>query len=51
MVGLLESLMIATVVDDLTKTPRDRECTGLGLANMASSLFGGIAGCGIIGQA
>lgn len=52
MVGLLESLMTATVVDDLTKTPssRDRECTGLGLANMASSLFGGIAGCGMIGQ-
>jgi SulP family sulfate permease len=52
MVGLLESLMTATVVDDLTMTPssRDRECTGLGLANMASSLFGGIAGCGMIGQ-
>ena len=52
MVGLLESLMTATVVDDLTKTPshKNRECTGLGLANMAASLFGGIAGCGMIGQ-
>ncbi len=51
-VGLLESLMTAGVVDDLTGTPsaRNRECAGLGLANMASSLFGGIAGCGMIGQ-
>lgn len=52
MVGLLESLMTASVVDDLTDTPssKNRECTGLGLANIASSLFGGIAGCGMIGQ-
>ena len=52
MVGLLESLMTASVVDDLTGTPsaKNRECTGLGLANVASSLFGGIAGCGMIGQ-
>ena len=51
-VGLLESLMTAGVVDDLTDTAsgRDRECVGLGLANAASSLFGGIAGCGMIGQ-
>ena len=52
MVGLLESLMTASVVDDLTTTASDknRECTGLGLANIAASLFGGIAGCGMIGQ-
>jgi SulP family sulfate permease len=52
MVGLLESLMTASVVDDLTNTisSKDREATGLGLANAASSLFGGIAGCGMIGQ-
>jgi len=52
MVGMLESLMTASVVDDLTATTssKDRECTGLGLANIASSLFGGIAGCGMIGQ-
>lgn len=52
MVGLLESLMTASVVDDLTDTTssKDRECTGLGLANISSSLFGGIAGCGMIGQ-
>jgi SulP family sulfate permease len=52
MVGLLESMMTASVVDDLTDTPssKNRECAGLGLANMAASVFGGIAGCGMIGQ-
>ncbi|MGH6860019.1 MAG: SulP family inorganic anion transporter [Phyllobacterium sp.] len=52
MVGLLESMMTASVVDDLTDTPssKNRECTGLGIANAAASLFGGIAGCGMIGQ-
>ena len=52
MVGLLESMMTASVVDDLTDTTssKNRECSGLGIANVASSLFGGIAGCGMIGQ-
>ena len=52
MVGLLESMMTASVVDDLTGTPssKNRECTGLGIANAAASVFGGIAGCGMIGQ-
>lgn len=52
MVGLLESMMTASVVDDLTGTPssKNRECIGLGIANAASSMFGGIAGCGMIGQ-
>lgn len=52
MVGLLESLMTAGVVDDQTGTPsnKDAEARGLGLANVATSLFGGIAGCGMIGQ-
>ncbi|KWV59714.1 sulfate transporter [Rhizobium altiplani] len=52
MVGLLESMMTASVVDDLTGSPssKNRECTGLGIANTAASLFGGIAGCGMIGQ-
>ena len=52
MVGLLESLMTARVVDELTDSPscKNRECVGLGLANAAASLFGGIAGCGMIGQ-
>lgn len=51
-VGLLESMMTASVVDDLTDTTssKARECTGLGLANLAAGLFGGIAGCGMIGQ-
>jgi len=51
-VGLLESMMTASVVDDLTDTTssKARECTGLGLANIAAGLFGGIAGCGMIGQ-
>ncbi|MBV1836367.1 SulP family inorganic anion transporter [Acetobacter estunensis] len=52
MVGLLESLMTARVVDDLTGTSSNkrRESIGLGLANLAAGLFGGIAGCGMIGQ-
>lgn len=52
MVGLLESMMTASVVDEQTDTQssKNRECTGLGIANAASSLFGGIAGCGMIGQ-
>ncbi|MBH2000394.1 MAG: SulP family inorganic anion transporter [Sphingomonadaceae bacterium] len=51
-VGLLESMMTASVVDDLTETTSNkaRECTGLGLANVAAGMFGGIAGCGMIGQ-
>lgn len=51
-VGLLESMMTASVVDDLTDTAssKARECSGLGLANVAAGLFGGIAGCGMIGQ-
>ncbi|MBP0494894.1 SulP family inorganic anion transporter [Pararoseomonas indoligenes] len=51
-VGLLESMMTASVVDELTDTTssKARECTGLGLANLAAGFFGGIAGCGMIGQ-
>ncbi len=45
-------MMTASVVDELTDTPssKNREASGLGLANVAASLFGGIAGCGMIGQ-
>jgi SulP family sulfate permease len=52
MVGLLESLMTATIVDDLTDTESDknRECKGQGIANIASGLLGGMAGCAMIGQ-
>lgn len=51
-VGLLESLMTATIVDDLTDTPSDknRECKGQGIANVGAGLFGGMAGCAMIGQ-
>jgi len=51
-VGLLESLMTATIVDDLTDTgsDRNRECKGQGFANIISGFFGGMAGCAMIGQ-
>ncbi len=51
-VGLLESLMTATIVDDLTDTPSDknRECTGQGIANIGVGFFGGMASCAMIGQ-
>ena len=51
-VGLLESLMTAQIVDDLTDTPsnKNRECTGQGVANFVSGLFGGMVGCAMIGQ-
>jgi SulP family sulfate permease len=51
-VGLLESLMTATIVDDLTDTRSDknRECVGQGVANLASGFIGGMAGCAMIGQ-
>lgn len=51
-VGLLESLMTATIVDDLTDTSSDknRECVGQGIANIATGFIGGMAGCAMIGQ-
>jgi SulP family sulfate permease len=51
-VGLLESLLTAQIVDDLTDTPSDknRECVGQGIANFVSGLFGGMGGCAMIGQ-
>ncbi|MDP1899629.1 MAG: SulP family inorganic anion transporter, partial [Rubrivivax sp.] len=51
-VGLLESLMTATNIDDLTDTTSDknRECKGQGVANIASGMIGGMAGCAMIGQ-
>jgi len=52
MVGLLESLMTATIIDDLTDTKSDKnqECTGQGIANIATGFTGGMAGCALIGQ-
>lgn len=51
-VGILESLMTATIVDDLTDTTSDknRECKGQGIANIATGFLGGMAGCAMIGQ-
>lgn len=51
-VGLLESLMTAQIVDELTDTPsnKNRESMGQGLANIVSGCFGGMAGCAMIGQ-
>ncbi|YCC51381.1 SulP family inorganic anion transporter [Pseudomonas aeruginosa] len=51
-VGLLESMMTASIVDDLTDTNsnKNRECVGQGVANIASGFLGGMAGCAMIGQ-
>ncbi|SMY08629.1 SulP family inorganic anion transporter [Flavimaricola marinus] len=51
-VGLLESLMTANLVDELTDTEsdRNRECVGQGVANTVTGFFGGMAGCAMIGQ-
>ncbi|WP_406665962.1 SulP family inorganic anion transporter [Gallaecimonas sp. GXIMD1310] len=51
-VGLLESMMTATIVDDFTDTSSDknRECRGQGMANIAAGFLGGMAGCAMIGQ-
>lgn len=51
-VGLLESMMTATIVDDLTDTSSDKnkECKGQGIANIGAGLLGGMAGCAMIGQ-
>ncbi|MES0299348.1 SulP family inorganic anion transporter [Citrobacter sedlakii] len=51
-VGLMESLLTAKLVDDLTVTPsnKNRESAGLGIANICAGFYGGIAGCAMIGQ-
>ncbi|MCW2999213.1 MAG: sulfate transporter [Solirubrobacterales bacterium] len=51
-VGLLESLMTARLVDDITETrsDKDREARGQGIANVVTGFFGGMAGCAMIGQ-
>lgn len=51
-VGLLESMMTASIVDDLTDTSsnKNRECIGQGIANIAAGFLGGMAGCAMIGQ-
>ncbi|MGM9929131.1 MAG: SulP family inorganic anion transporter [Bacillus sp. (in: firmicutes)] len=51
-VGLLESLLTASVLDDLTDTESDKnkEARGQGIANVINGFFGGMAGCAMIGQ-
>lgn len=51
-VGLLESLLTASIVDDMTDTTSDkhRETRGQGIANIVTGFFGGMAGCAMIGQ-
>jgi len=51
-VGLLESMMTASIVDDMTDTNsnKNRECVGQGVANIATGFLGGMAGCAMIGQ-
>lgn len=51
-IGLLESMMTATIIDDLTDTPsnKNRECVGQGVANIGTGFIGGMAGCAMIGQ-
>ena len=51
-VGLLASFLTASLVDDFTDTPSDKnqEAKGQGIANMVTAFFGGMAGCGMIGQ-
>ncbi|MEV0002939.1 SulP family inorganic anion transporter [Micromonospora sp. NPDC050980] len=52
LVGLMESLMTAKLVDDITDTPssKTRESWGQGVANIVTGLFGGMGGCAMIGQ-
>jgi len=51
-VGLIESLMTLTLIDELTETRGNstRECLGQGVANVATGFFGGMGGCAMIGQ-
>ena len=51
-VGLLESLLTAQIVDDMTHTDsnKQRECAGQGTANIVAAFFGGMGGCAMIGQ-
>lgn len=52
LVGILESLLTATIVDEMTETKSDKnkEVKGQGIANIVTGFFGGMAGCAMIGQ-
>jgi len=51
-VGMIESLLTLTVIDEITDTRGhgNRECVGQGVANIATGFFGGMGGCAMIGQ-
>ncbi|QDU35857.1 C4-dicarboxylic acid transporter DauA [Maioricimonas rarisocia] len=51
-VGVIESLMTLSLIDDITETQgsSNRECIGQGIANIVCGLFGGMGGCAMIGQ-
>ena len=51
-VGLIESLLTLTLIDELTETrgSSNRECVGQGIANIVTGFFGGMGGCAMIGQ-
>jgi SulP family sulfate permease len=51
-IGLIESLLTLTLIDDITETrgQSNRECVGQGIANAANGVFGGMGGCAMIGQ-
>ncbi|WP_028110758.1 SulP family inorganic anion transporter [Ferrimonas futtsuensis] len=51
-IGLIESLLTLTLVDELTQTrgQGNRECVGQGVANVVTGFFGGMGGCAMIGQ-
>ncbi len=51
-VGLIESLMTLTLIDEITETQgnSNRECLGQGVANIICGIFGGMGGCAMIGQ-
>ncbi len=53
LVGLVETLLTSKVIDEMTDTAgdRNRECRGLGIANVVSGFFGGTCGCAMIAQA
>ncbi len=51
-IGLIESLLTLTLIDEITNTRGrgNRECVGQGLANVTNGFFGGMGGCAMIGQ-
>ncbi|BCR05704.1 sodium-independent anion transporter [Desulfuromonas versatilis] len=51
-IGLIESLMTMTLIDEITETRGrgNRECIGQGVANLVTGMFGGMGGCAMIGQ-